>query len=255
MGDVGNVYLCSKDGYILEFTREGELLFVFGGLDDGSQRNGLFASTSAIAADGGNLYVLDDSKNVIQMFDPTVFAQTVHEGLYLYQQGKYQQSEALWREVAQMDSMFLYANKGLGAAYYKQDKFVKAMESYRLALDREGYSDAFVELRNRWVRENIGWLLGGVLGVVLIALLYSRLRRRVPVLAGIHERARRIKNLPLLAQLGFPSGCCCQARRTLLRYQTRGKDLPAFGDHPLPAVFPLVCAREILPGLPVLRHQ
>lgn len=226
VGDVGNVYLCSKDGYILEFTREGELLFVFGGLDDGSQRNGLFASTSAIAADGGNLYVLDDSKNVIQMFDSTVFAQTVHEGLYLYQQGKYQQSEALWREVAQMDSMFLYANKGLGAAYYKQDKFVEAMESYRLALDREGYSDAFVELRNRWVRENIGWLLGGVFGVVLIALLYSRLRRRVPVLAGIHERARRIKNLPLLAQLGFSKRVLRQPADAYYGIKHEGKTSP-----------------------------
>ena len=203
VGEIGNVYLCSKDGYIMEFTREGELLFAFGGLDDGSQRNGLFGSTAAIASEGGRLYVLDDSKDAIQVFVPTVFADTVHQGLDLYQQGKYQQSAALWHQVARMDSMFLYANKGLGAAYYKQDKFTNAMKSYRLALDREGYSDAFSELRNRWVRAHIGWLLGGALGLGLLLLLYAKLRRRVRVLEGIHGAAERVRALPLVAQLRF----------------------------------------------------
>ncbi len=202
-GDIRNVYLCSKDGYILEFDQEGQLLFAFGGLDDGSQRNGLFGSTAAVSYDNGQLYVLDDSKNEIQIFRPTVFASTVHKGIDLYQQGKYLQSEDCWRAVTQMDSMFTYANKGMGAVYYKQGNYAESLSRYRLANDRRGYSRAFSELRNHWIRENILWIISALVGLGLLAAIYHALRKRVPVLARLHGAAQAISRKPFLAQIRF----------------------------------------------------
>ncbi|MDQ9752344.1 hypothetical protein RFZ03_17015, partial [Acinetobacter baumannii] len=35
VGNHNNVYVASSDGYIYEYNTEGDLLFVFGGRDDG----------------------------------------------------------------------------------------------------------------------------------------------------------------------------------------------------------------------------
>ena len=53
-----NIFTISSNGYIYEYNREGNLLFVFGGKDVGLQRLGLFSQTSAIAVDDRNsIYV------------------------------------------------------------------------------------------------------------------------------------------------------------------------------------------------------
>ena len=56
VGNIGNIYAATSNGYILEFNSEGDLLFIFGGFDDGSQRIGLFSTISAISVtDDGRL--------------------------------------------------------------------------------------------------------------------------------------------------------------------------------------------------------
>ena len=43
-----NIFVASSDGYVYEYNEEGELLFVFGGRDDGRQRIGLCNKVEAI---------------------------------------------------------------------------------------------------------------------------------------------------------------------------------------------------------------
>lgn len=174
-GAIGNIYACTKDGYILEFNSEGQLLFLFGGLDDGSQRIGLFGSIASVAADdNGRLYVLDDGKNEIQIFEPTEFTLAVHEALSLYQQGKYLQSKEPWEQLLRMNNLFDYANKGIGEAYYREENYAAAMKSFRLAGDAAGYSQAYGELRNLWIRRNAVWL---ILAAALLLLAWKGLER------------------------------------------------------------------------------
>ena len=65
VGPYENIFTLSSNGYIYEFNREGNLLFVFGGKDAGQQRLGLFSSASAIDVDENNtIYVLDKCKSL-----------------------------------------------------------------------------------------------------------------------------------------------------------------------------------------------
>jgi tetratricopeptide (TPR) repeat protein len=160
VGPIGNIYTITKSGYIYEYDIEGNLLFAFGGQDESNQVQGLFNVPSAIAVDSSyNLYVLDGSSNELQIFTPTDFADMVHNALYLYQEGLYVESRDPWLEVLKMNDMFDLAHKGLGNAYYALGEYDLAMDEYEKAQEQNGYSDAFWEVRNAYLIDNVGIVL------------------------------------------------------------------------------------------------
>lgn len=163
-----NIFVGSEDGFIYEYTSEGNLLFVFGGQDDGRQRVGLFRRLSAIAVDEQDrIYALDQDRNQIQLFQPTEFANLVHQSLELYQNGDYEASKGPWEEVIRLNSLFDFAYLGLGEAYFKDEEYNEALDAFRQAKYQEGYSDAYWEVRNVWMRENIMTLIFVIIGLVI----------------------------------------------------------------------------------------
>lgn len=156
VGPNGHIYAVSQDGFLNEFDTEGNLLFIFGASDDGRSRVGLFVNASGIAVDAKQrIFVLDKERADIQLFEPTEFTNQVHEALALYREGFYVKSEQPWREVLKKNGLFDLAHNGLGDAYYKRQLYAESMEEYVIAGDREGYSQAFWEVRNRWLQNNL----------------------------------------------------------------------------------------------------
>ncbi|MFD0717507.1 YIP1 family protein [Paenibacillus sp. GCM10027626] len=177
---LGNVYAVdSFRGRIIEYDRDGNILFVFGGTDTGSQRLGLFKAPSGIgAASDGRLFVLDKQRNNIQILKPTEFTNTVHESLFYYMDGKYTQSERPWLDVLRLNSMFDLAHTGLGMAAMKQGQFETSLEEFRVAGNKEEYSNAFWEIRRAWLMEHSsGFMIGAALLIAAIALM-RRLHRK-----------------------------------------------------------------------------
>ncbi len=204
IGNIGNIYATTSNGYILEFNSEGDLLFVFGGFDDGSQRIGLFGSISAIAVSkSGRLYVLDDTSGQIQTFEPTEFTQNVHIALELYQDGKYIESKGPWEKVLLMNNLFDYAHKGIAESYYMEEDYAAAMEHFELSNDKEGVSKAFTELRNAVIRKNIFLILGVTVFVLGSAYVLLILKKKTNVLAGVGTRIKRVTDAPTIKRLLF----------------------------------------------------
>ena len=70
-GNHDNVYVADQQGYIFEYNNEGEMIFVFGGPDDGTQRVGLSTMVSGIAVDNEDrIYVLDSSRRRYRSTSP-----------------------------------------------------------------------------------------------------------------------------------------------------------------------------------------
>ena len=204
VGNIGNIYATTSNGYILEFNSEGDLLFIFGGFDDGSQRIGLFSTISAIAvSDSGRLYVLDDTTGQIQTFERTEFTQNVHTALELYQDGKYIESKEPWEKVLLMNNLFDYAHKGIAESYYMEENYAAAMEHFKLSNDKEGVSKAFTELRNAVIRENIFIILGIFVVVLGGGYVLLMLKSKTKVLAPLGSYLRKKTDKPLLKQLLF----------------------------------------------------
>lgn len=178
-GQYRNMLVADSDGYIYEYNEEGELLFMFGGRDDGRQRIGLCNKVEAIVVDDSDrIYLLDSDKRQIHIFEPTEFTNLLHEALYLFSKGRYSESKEPLEKVLQMNSMFDYANQAMGHAYLQEENYTEALRYFRLAKSFDGYSDAFWEVRNIWIRN---YLVTAVVIIVLIVValnLYKRWRRQ-----------------------------------------------------------------------------
>ena len=170
-GTHDNVYVADQQGYIFEYNNEGEMIFVFGGPDDGSQRVGLSTMVSGIALDAQDrIYVLDSDKAQIQIYTPTEFTDLLHSALYLYSKGRYTEAKVPLTEILKMNSMFDYANKAMGRCYFREENYIEAMRYARLAKDHSGYSDAYWEIRNVWLKNNI------ITVIIVLVLLFVIIR-------------------------------------------------------------------------------
>lgn len=176
----GLVIAVDSDGRIYEYDSYGTLLFVFGAKDNGEQRVGTLREPTAIARNGEFVYVLDKSKNVIVVYESTAFARTVHQGVSLYMDGFYMEAKPYFEEVLNFNGSFIMAYQAIADAYYKQRDYSNALANYRYAEDREGYSQAFWELRNdqiqKYMTPFVLWFAG--LWIVWSGVKYHEKRRK-----------------------------------------------------------------------------
>ena len=203
-GNHDNVYVADQQGYIYEYNNNGEMLFVFGGPDDGTQRVGLSSMVSGIAIDKNDrIYVLDSDKCQIQIYQPTEFTNLLHEALYLYSKGRYTESKDPLAQILEMNSMFDYANKAMGRAYFQEENYEMALHYAKLAKDYEGYSDAYWEIRNVWLKQNI-------MNVILVCVVLWALKKAINILdkkKGILDKPRawmeRLKQKPIITDICY----------------------------------------------------
>lgn len=201
-GQYHNMLVADSDGYIYEYNEEGELLFMFGGRDDGRQRIGLCNKVEAIAVDHSDrIYLLDSDKKQVHIFTPTEFTNLLHEALYLFSKGRYTESKEPLEKVLQMNSMFDYANQAMGHAYLQEENYTEALRYFRLAKSSEGYSDAFWEVRNIWIRN---YLVMAVALIVVFAVALNLYKRRQRIKYGEGGvPAYLSQKVPLLGSLKY----------------------------------------------------
>ncbi|WP_274365158.1 YIP1 family protein [Paenibacillus thermotolerans] len=200
----GNMYAVGQKGIIKEYDTEGNLLFSFGAPDDGKSRIGMFLNASGIAVDSKEqIFVLDKERNNIQIFEPTEFTQQVHQALELYKEGFYVKSQEPWNQVLRKNNLFDLAHRGLGDAYYKQQMYEAALDEYKIANDKEGYSDAYWEIRNRWLQENLLTSFFTLAGIYVLWRLLKWIHRRTGLFRPVVFVKNKITGLTLVKQLLF----------------------------------------------------
>ncbi len=212
----GSVFTANANGRIVEYTSEGDMLFVFGAFDKGDQRVGTFKSVTGMVVDEDyRLYVLDSVLCSIQVLEPTEFTSLVHQAFSLFQDGKYAESKAPWAEVQRMNSLFTYANTGMGEALYREGEYEEALENFRNSGNRQGYSDAYWELRSNWLHTNVGVIL--IAFVLLIALIQviKAVNKKTGFLKPLGRLKKRIGDVKIISQSGWafrmlknPYDCC-----------------------------------------------
>ena len=192
-GNHDNVYMVSQQGYIYELNSEGESLFVFGGMDDGTQRVGLCTLVSAIDVDlQDRIYILDMDKCQIQVFEPTEFTDLMHEALNLYSTGRYTESKEPLNEVLEMNSMFDYANMAMGRAYFQEENYEAAQYYAKLAKDYIGYSDAAWEIRNLWLKDWIVPIIWAIVIFVVVKKIITVLDEKKKILDPVRAFKKKL---------------------------------------------------------------
>ncbi len=193
-----------KSGKLYQYDRNGNSLAVFGGK---GSLVGQFSLPSSVAMSGdGIVYVLDSGMSNIQSFKPTGFISAVHSATALYADGKYEQARSLWEQVLKTDSGYIVAIAGMADAFYKQGDYARAMEYYKLADDRKGYSKAFDEYRYELFRAYFVWIVLAVAAAVAFyAFFMLLLKKRAEKTLYNLDRTTTIyvKNPEMLKKMGF----------------------------------------------------
>lgn len=171
-------------GQIYQYSPEGDLLTVFGGLGN---TKGTFQLPTSMAIDSqGRLYVLDGTLNNIQVFESTQFIEMVHDAVEKYNDGDYISARDSWQVVLEMDESYQLAHTGLGDAYMKEERWSEALAEYTVAENHAGYSKAFAEIRQEWIRDNFTLCVVLIVVVLAVVILLFILAKRYA--ESEHER-------------------------------------------------------------------
>ena len=201
-GNHDNVFVATQTGFIYEYNNEGDLLFMFGGSDDGKQRIGLSTKIEAIQIGlDDKIYVLDSEKAQIQVFEPTEFTSYLHNALYLFSKGRYEESKEPLGKVLEMNKLFTYANMAMGKALYKAGDYEGALEYAKIAKDNESYSDAFWELRNTWLRKNLTWIAIVIILIVICVIVVKILNKKKNILSKPAKALKKLGDKKIIKQL------------------------------------------------------
>lgn len=204
VGPLGNFFVLENNGRIYEYDSYGNLLFIFGGKDDGTNRLGLFKDPTGISVDNlGRLLVTDRERGTIQMLEPTAFAEMMHGGISLYAEGLYVESGKYWSEVLRLNSSIGLAHYAMGEAYYKQQQYEDAMESFKIVNSKYGYSDSFWEIRNIWMQEHLSKVFAVILGLFAIRASVLYVDKKKGILTKPRKRWKAIKAKTLISELLF----------------------------------------------------
>lgn len=169
--------LDSKRGRIFTYDHEGNLLYIYGGI--GTQ-SGTFTIPSAIEDTGKVMLGLDSYTAQIFIYSPTQYGSLINEAVQLRYDGDETQAVEKWQQVLKFNENFELANVGIGKAYLTAGDYKNAMKYLKLGKSKKYYSIAFRRYRNNLLRNNLGYVLSGlvVLGVSISIVKHIRKKRQ-----------------------------------------------------------------------------
>ena len=164
-----------KRGRIFTYDKEGNLLYVFGGL--GSQE-GTFNTPIAIEALGDQIIVLDAYNNSIVKFGETEYGSLINDAVGLRYDGDETQAIAKWEQVLKLDENNELANTGIGKAYLTAGDNEAAMHYLALGMNRKYYSIAWKRRRNQILTEHINTIMTVVIVLIAVYIIYQKLLKK-----------------------------------------------------------------------------
>ncbi|HWQ05204.1 MAG TPA: YIP1 family protein [Longilinea sp.] len=178
VSDDGLILAVDATGQIYEYDLNGTMLFEFGAEDKGDQRLGTLKNPTAIERYQDFIYVLDKDKNAIVSFQTTAFAKTVHNGVGLYMGGFYREAKPYFEQVINFNGSFIMSYQAIADAYFKAQDYPNALAAYKLAEFRNGYSQAYWEMRNVSLQRSLTPALLAIFGLWVSMSVVGRLDKR-----------------------------------------------------------------------------
>ncbi|MBR3684580.1 MAG: NHL repeat-containing protein [Lachnospiraceae bacterium] len=167
--------LDKKRGRIFTYDKEGNLLYIFGGL--GAQE-GTFITPVAIEVTDEHIVVLDATHNAVMKFKETQYGALINDAVGLRFDGDETLAIAKWEEVLRLDENNELANNGIGKAYLTAGDNEKAMHYLEIGMNRKYYSIAWKRLRNEILADNLNYILTGAIILLIGLKIYKVIKRK-----------------------------------------------------------------------------
>ena len=165
--------LDQKRSRLFTYDSEGNLLYIDG--DEGRQID-KFSEGVAIDYFGDQLLVLDRKTKTIVVYGLTEFGEYVNQAIHFHNEGMFDEAELGWEEVIKINSNYEIAYNGIGKMLLREGDFRSAMDYFELGHDQYYYSKAFKEYRNAIIKDNFGFIIGGIV-VIAGFLIVKRIRK------------------------------------------------------------------------------
>lgn len=164
-----------KRGRIFTYDHEGNLLYIFGGL--GTQE-GTFVTPVAIENIGNTIIVLDAYRAEILTFTETEYGKLINEAVGLRYDGDETEAVGLWENVLKLDENNELAYVGIGKAYLTSGDYIKAMDYLKRGMSNEYYSIAYRRYRNDVLKDNMSYMLSGIVILAACLVIGKRIYRK-----------------------------------------------------------------------------
>ncbi|MDR0196660.1 MAG: hypothetical protein LBI36_00360 [Oscillospiraceae bacterium] len=171
----GDIFLMdATSGKIFQYSYEGELMFIFGGI---GEQKGLFKTPNAVETYNDKVYVLDGVKNSVTVYKLTEFGILVNEAMGLFNRGLYAESRGPWEEILRRDANYYMAYIGMGNALLSLGEFKESLDYFYMH-SRGGYNRAFKDFRIDFIRRNFNNFLVAIFAVIVVLTVLSKLLKR-----------------------------------------------------------------------------
>ncbi len=198
----GIIFVASQKGYVEIYSKDGEFIFEFGSEESGTDIAGLFTSLPTVAVDNrGYIWTADGDKGYLQSFKPTDYANTIYSAMGLYEAGRYEESLEAWSEVLRLNQMSMLAHNGVGKALFHAQRYEESLEHFKVAENRDYYSEAFWEVRNVTVQKTLPFVFFGVLFLVIASVVIKKIDKKGVLAAKRREIADRLLDIPVLGDV------------------------------------------------------
>ena len=200
----GIIYAASLTGIISIYSPDGEFIHSFGGFYGKEDISGLFTELGSLAVDrDGRIWAADSSTSYLQSFVPTDYANTIYRALHAFKLGNYQQTKELWHTVLARNQMLRLAHEGIGKVYLYTQQYKEAMHHLEIANSKFYYSQAYWEVRNIWLQENLAMLITALVILLIVMRLLRRLDKQYQIFDFYRNFGERVRKNQLLADLLF----------------------------------------------------
>ena len=122
--------------------------------------------------------VLDAYRGEIITFIETRYGNLINEAVSLRYDGDETQAVGKWQEVLKLDENNELANTGIGKAYLTAGDNKTAMKYLKLGMNREYYSIAFKRYRNEILKDNMNFIMTGILVLCVGIYVFKRIWRK-----------------------------------------------------------------------------
>lgn len=169
--------LCSSTGHIFTYNKEGELLYIFGGVGN---VKGSLNRPAALDSIGEKIVVLDSATGQITVYKPTEYAKMIHRGISSFNDGFYENSLQAWQEVIRRNANFELAYRREGVIFLQRNEYKTALEKFRAGRAPQNYSDAFREYRKIVIRDHFRTIMILILiALVIIWMIYLLNKKKI----------------------------------------------------------------------------
>lgn len=200
----GIVYVAYQTGVMFVLTPDGYFIHGFGGQIQGEDISGLFSSLQAISVDDEmNLWTLDIDKGYIQSFTPTTYAISIYDALISYEQGEYAENIEKWNELLKLNQASFLAHYSIGKNYLFLQEYEKALEHFKIADHEYYYSQAFWEIRNIWLQNNLTTILIGIISFSVLMALARFVDRKRKIFDPLRKIKKKIASFDVIKDLAL----------------------------------------------------